>query len=216
METIGKGAEAMYRHKKQSGGRGQFGEVHLRVAPIPSGFEFVDQVKGGVIPSPFMPAVEKGINEALTEGVLAGYPLDGIQVTVFFGKHHPVDSSEIAFKIAAAQAFKAAMKDANPSLLEPIVKVTVLTPREYTGDIMSSLSGKRGNILGMGSTEEGVEKIEASVPQAEAMEYAIELKSLTQGRATFQQEFMEYQVVGSPKMAEELLRREGKEVAAAA
>lgn len=215
-ETIQKNSEAMYRHKKQSGGRGQFGEVHLRLAPLPTGYEFVDEIKGGVIPGPFMPAVEKGIQEALTEGVLAGYPIDGVKVTVFFGKHHEVDSSEIAFKIAAAQAFKLAMQQANPALLEPIVKLTVLTPREYTGDIMSSLSGKRGKILGMGSVEGGIEKIEAEVPQAEAQEYAIELKSLTQGRATFQQEFLKYQVVSSPKLAEELLRREGKEVATAA
>lgn len=218
METIQKNAEAMYRHKKQSGGRGQFGEVHLRIAPMPSGYEFSDEIKGGVIPSSFMPAVEKGINEALTEGVLGGYPIDGVKVSVFFGKHHPVDSSEIAFKIAAAQAFKAAMQDATPSLLEPIMKLTVLTPREYTGDIMSSISGKRGKVLGMGAAEgeQGLEKIEAEVPMVEAMEYAIELKSLTQGRATFQQEFLQYQVVGSSKMAEELLKREGKQQEAAA
>jgi len=214
-ETIQKNSEAMYRHKKQSGGRGQFGEVHLRLAPLPTGYEFVDEVKGGVIPGPFMPAVEKGIHEALSDGVLAGYPIDGVKVTVFFGKHHDVDSSEIAFKIASAQAFKLAMQDAGPALLEPIVKLTVLTPREYTGDIMSSLSGKRGKILGMGSVEGGIDKIEAEVPQAETQEYAIELKSLTQGRATFQREFLKYQVVGSPKLAEELLKREGKEVAAA-
>jgi len=216
METIQKNSEAQYRHKKQSGGRGQFGEVHLRLAPLPTGYEFVNAVKGGVIPSQFMAAVEKGLQEALREGVLAGYPLDGVQATVFFGKHHPVDSSEVAFKIAASQAFKLAMHESKPALLEPIVKLTVLTPREYTGDIMSSLSGKRGRILGMGNTEGSTEKIEAEVPLAEAQEYAIELKSLTQGRATFQQAFLRYQTVSSTKLAEELLRREGKEVAAAA
>ena len=215
-ETIRKTSEAQYRHKKQSGGRGQFGEVHLRVSPLPTGYEFVDEIKGAVIPNQYMPAVEKGIQEALKEGVLAGYPLDGVRVSVFYGKHHEVDSSEIAFKIAAAQAFKLAMQEANPALLEPIVKLTVLTPREYTGDIMSSLSGKRGKILGMGGTQGNVEMIEAEIPLAEAMEYAIELKSLTQGRATFQQEFLKYQVVSSAKLAEELLKREGKEVAVAA
>lgn len=215
-ETIQKSSEAQYRHKKQSGGRGQFGEVHLKLAPLSRGYEFVNAVKGGVIPSQYMPAVEKGLQEALLEGVIGGYPIEGIKATVFYGKHHPVDSSEIAFRIAAAHALKLAMQDANPALLEPIVKVSVLTPREYTGDIMSSLSGKRGKILGMGNTEGGREKIEAEVPLAEAQEYAIELKSLTQGRATFQQEFLRYQTVGSAKLAEELLRREGKEETAVA
>ncbi len=208
-ETIQKMNEAQYRHKKQSGGRGQFGEVHLRVEPLDAGYEFVDAIKGAVIPNQFMPAVEKGVQEAMIEGVLAGYPMDGVRVTVFYGKHHDVDSSEIAFKIAASTAFKQAVQGASPSLLEPVYKLTVWTPRAYTGDIMSSVSGKRGKIHGMDS-EGVVERIEAEVPLAEVMEYAVELKSLTQGRATFQQEFLRYQIVRSPELADELLKKEGK------
>jgi len=211
-ETVTQKAEGNYKHKKQTGGRGQYGEVYLRVEPLPrgGGFEFVDEIKGGVIPGQFIPAVEKGVVEAMQEGVF-GYPMTDIKVAVFFGSHHPVDSSEIAFKIAASQAFKIAVQNDTPVLLEPVMKLTVLTPREFTGDIMSSLSGKRGKILGMEPASEKWERIEAEAPLAEIQDYALELKSITQGRATLQMEFAYYQPVTSDKLREELLKREQRE-----
>lgn len=208
-ETIQKVAEGNYKHKKQTGGRGQYGEVYLRVEPLPrgKGFEFVDEVKGGVIPGQFIPAVEKGVLEALEKGVLAGYPVTDVRVAVYFGSSHPVDSSELAFKIAAAKAFEIAAQNASPVLLEPVMRLVVWTPSEFTGDIMSSLNGKRARILGM-APEGKLDRIEAEAPLAEVQSYALELKSLTQGRATFQMEFQGYQPVTSPKLAEELLKRE--------
>ena len=216
-ETLMKTAKAQYKHKKQSGGRGQYGEVHLRLEPLPrdGGFEFADETKGGVIPNQFIPAVEKGVREALTEGLLGKYPLTDVRVAVFYGSYHPVDSSEIAFKIAAAQAFKLAAEQAQPVLLEPVMKLTAWTPREFTGDLMSSLSSKRGKILGM-EAEGRMERIEAEAPLAEVQDYALELKSITQGRANFQLEFLRYQPVTSLKLIEELLKREGRTLGTAA
>lgn len=216
-ETILRVAHGQYKHKKQSGGRGQYGEAHLRVEPIPGKtYEFVDEVKGGVIPREFIPAVEKGVLEAMQQGTLAGYPMTDIRVAVYYGSYHEVDSNEISFKIAGAHAFRLAAQAAQPALLEPIYKVTIWTPSDFTGDIISSLNGKRGRILGMGMDETAadgaakIDKIEAEVPLAEMLDYALELKSITQGRATFQMEFLRYQVVTSEKLAEELLKREGK------
>jgi len=216
-ETILKVAHGQYKHKKQSGGRGQYGEAHLRVEPIPGKtYEFVDEVKGGVIPREYIPAVEKGVLEAMQQGILAGYPMTDVRVAVYYGSYHEVDSNEISFKIAGAHAFRLAAQAAQPALMEPIYKVTIWTPSDYTGDIISSLNGKRGRILGMGvddETSDGTpkrDKIEAEVPLAEMLDYALELKSITQGRATFQMEFLRYQVVTSEKLAEELLKREGK------
>jgi elongation factor G len=211
-ETITKVAQGQYKHKKQSGGRGQYGEVHLRVEPLErgKGFEFLDEVKGGVIPGQFIPAVEKGVVESLQEG-LHKYPITDIRVAVFYGSYHDVDSSEIAFKIAASQAFKLAIQSAHPVLLEPLMKLTIHTPREFTGDIMSSLSGKRGRILGMEPEERDYERIEAEVPLAEVQDYALELKSITQGRAGFQLEFVRYQPVTSEKLTEDLLKRERRD-----
>jgi elongation factor G len=216
-ETILKVAHGQYKHKKQSGGRGQYGEAHLRLEPIPGKtYEFVDEVKGGVIPKEFIPAVEKGVLEAMQQGILAGYPMTDIRVAVYYGSYHEVDSNEISFKIAGAHAFRLAAQAAQPALMEPIYKVTIWTPSDFTGDIISNLNGKRGRILGMGMAEDAtdgyvkIDKIEAEVPLAEMLDYALELKSLTQGRATFQMEFVRYQVVTSEKLAEELLKREGK------
>lgn len=218
-ETILKVAQGQYKHKKQSGGRGQYGEAHLRVEPIPGKtYEFVDEVKGGVIPREFIPAVEKGVLEAMQQGILAGYPMTDIRVAVYYGSYHEVDSNEISFKIAGAHAFRLAAQAAQPALLEPIYKVTIWTPSDFTGDIISNLNGKRGRILGMGMDEEStdghakIDKIEAEAPLAEMLDYALELKSITQGRATFQMEFVRYQVVTSEKLAEELLKREGKTI----
>ncbi len=218
-ETVLKVAQGQYKHKKQSGGRGQYGEAHLRVEPIPGKtYEFVDEVKGGVIPREFIPAVEKGVLEAMQQGILAGYPMTDIRVAVYYGSYHEVDSNEISFKIAGAHAFRLAAQAAQPALLEPIYRVTIWTPSDFTGDIISNLNGKRGRILGMGMDEEStdghvkIDKIEAEVPLAEMLDYALELKSITQGRATFQMEFVRYQVVTSEKLAEELLKREGKTI----
>jgi len=211
-ETIQKVATAQYKHKKQTGGRGQYGEVYLRVEPLPRGkeFEFVDEIKGGVIPQQFIPGVEKGVREAMEKGVLAGYPVTDVRVAVYYGSYHPVDSSELSFKIAASKAFQLAIQNASPVLLEPVMKLVVWTPPEFTGDIMSSLNGKRARILGM-EPEGGRDRIEAEAPLAEVQDYALELKSLTQGRATFQMEFLGYQPVTSEKLAEELLRRERRD-----
>lgn len=211
-ETVTKTAQGQYKHKKQTGGRGQYGEVHLRVEPLArgAGFEFADEIKGGVIPNQFVPAVEKGVVEAMQEGIF-GYPMTDMRVAAFFGSHHPVDSSEIAFKIAASQAFKLAVESDSPVLLEPVMKLTIRSPRQFTGDIMSNLSGKRGRVLGMEPEGTNTERIEAEVPLAEVQDYALELKSITQGRAHFQLEFDHYQPVASPQLADELLKRERRD-----
>lgn len=195
-ETIRKTAIASYRHKKQTGGRGQFGEVHLRIEPLPrgAGFEFADETKGGVIPQEFIPGVEKGVRDAMEEGILAGFPMVDIKAVVFYGMYHEVDSSELSFRIAARQAFKLAAEKADPALLEPIMLLTVTTPEAFTGDIISDLNGRRGRILGMES-EGGRTRIRAEVPLAELLSYALDLKSMTQGRATFQMEFLRYDFV---------------------
>jgi elongation factor G len=212
-ESVQTKAQGQYKHKKQSGGRGQYGEVHLRVEPRErgSGFEFVDEVKGGVIPHQFIPAVEKGIVESLPDGVVAKYPLTDIRAIAFYGSYHDVDSSEIAFKIAGSQAFKLAVQAAHPVLLEPVMKMLIWTPSDFTGDIISSLNGKRGRIHGMITNEElKMEEVDAEAPLAEVLDYALELKSITQGRATFQMEFLRYQPVSNAKLAEDLLKREGR------
>ncbi|MFQ5793800.1 MAG: elongation factor G [Candidatus Bipolaricaulia bacterium] len=203
-ETIQRTATGQYRHKKQTGGRGQYGEVFLRVEPMSrgEGFEFVDAIRGGVIPNQFIPGVEKGVVEAMAEGVLAGYPMTDVRVAVYDGSYHSVDSSEIAFKIAASRALKLATQQASPVLLEPIMKLTVWVPEAFTGDIMKDVTGKRGRILGMDE-----QTIEAEVPLAEFQNYILELKSMTQGRATFQMEYLKHQTVPA-ELTENLLARE--------
>jgi elongation factor G len=195
-ETIKGHADERYRHKKQTGGRGQFGEVHLKVEPLPRGgnFEFVDAVVGGVIPGKFLPAVEKGIREAMAEGVVAGYPFVDVRVTVDDGKDHPVDSSEAAFKMAGSHAFKLAIPKAKPVLLEPIYKIEVRLPEEYMGDVMGDLSSRRGRIQGM-DQQDGLQVVRAEVPLAELYTYATGLRSLTQGRAAHTRTFSHYEEV---------------------
>jgi len=192
-ETIRKKAEAKYRHKKQSGGRGQFGEVVLRLEPYSGegGYQFLDEIKGASIPGQYIPGVEKGVVEAMEEGNLAKYPVTNISVAVFDGGYHPVDSSELAFKIAARNAFRTAFDNAQPCLLEPIMAVQVRTPEEFTGDIISDLNGRRGRIQGMEPAGKTT-VIRAEVPWAEMQSYVLDLKSRTQGRATFQMEFSSY------------------------
>jgi elongation factor G len=202
-QSIAKEADTKYRHKKQSGGRGQYGEVYLRLSPTArgSGFEFVNEIKGGNIPTQFIPGVEKGIEEALDEE----YPITDVKATVYDGDHHPVDSSEMAFKIAGREACNKAVEQAGPILLEPIMKVKVTTPGDFTGDIISDLNGRRGKIMGS-DTSEGYTVIEAEVPQAEVMNYATRLKSLTQAKASFQMEFVRYKKVPS-NIASDILDR---------
>jgi len=196
-ETITHEAEGHYRHKKQTGGRGQFGEVYLRVKPQErdAGFEFSNDIFGGSIPSQFVPAVEKGVREALEKGVLAGYPIQDVLASVYDGKHHPVDSSEAAFKIAGNRAFREAFMAAKPMLLEPIVKVEISIPSEFMGDITGDLNGRRGRIQGMDSLPGGIQVILAQVPLGEVLRYATELRSMTGGQGSFTMEFSHYDTV---------------------
>jgi elongation factor G len=195
-ETITTSAKGEYKHKKQTGGHGQYGHVLLEVEPLPrgTGLEFVDGIVGGTIPRNYLPAVEKGVKDAVHEGVIGGFPVVDVRARVYDGSFHPVDSSEICFKIAGAGALKKAMDSANPVLLEPIVKLKVTVPDNYTGDIMSDLNTKRGRVMGM-MPEGGYNTIEAEVPMAEVLRYAIDLKSITQGRGRYTLEFSHYEQV---------------------
>jgi len=197
-ETIRKKATARYRHKKQSGGRGQFGECELRLEPFTGegGYQFLNEIMGASIPGQYIPGVEKGVVEAMEEGNLAKYPVTNVSVAVFDGGFHPVDSSELAFKTAGRNAFRAAFDNAQPCLLEPVMALQVRVPEEFTGDIISDLNGRRGRIQGMDPAGK-VTVIRAEVPLAEMQSYALDLKSRTQGRATFQMEFSSYQNVPS-------------------
>jgi elongation factor G len=195
-ETIRGFADVQGRHKKQTGGHGQFGDCWIKMEPLPRGgkFEFVNNIFGGAIPRQYVPAVEKGIVEAAAQGYLAGYPVVDFKVTVYDGSYHDVDSSEMAFKLAARKAFKAAMAQAKPALLEPIMKVEVQAPVEFAGDLMGDLNGRRGRITGM-DTRGGTQIIRAEVPMAEMLSYQNDLISMTQGRASFQMEFDHYDYV---------------------
>ena len=195
-ETIRRTVSKQGRHKKQTGGRGQFGDVHVRFEPLKSGsgFEFVDEIVGGSVPRNFIPAVEKGIVEAMHEGILAGYPVVDFRAALYDGSYHSVDSSEMAFKIAGSIALKEGMKEASPVLLEPIVEIEVRVPKDYVGAVTGDLSSKRGKILGMGA-EARYDVIRAHVPQAELYKYSTHLRSLTQGRASFRTKFSHYEEV---------------------
>jgi len=197
-ETITMPAKAEYKHKKQTGGHGQYGHVLLEIEPLPrgSGREFVDKVVGGRIPKNYIPAVEKGVNEAVQDGVLAGYPVVDIRARVYDGSFHPVDSSDICFKIAGAGALKKGLSQGQPILLEPITNIKVKVPESFTGDIIGDLNTKRAKVSGM-TPEGGINVIEAQVPQAEILRYAIDLKSMTQGRGSYTVEFSHYEPVPS-------------------
>jgi elongation factor G len=196
-ETIAAPAEGHARHKKQTGGAGQFGEVFLRVEPLPrgTGFEFVDQVKGGVIPFNLIPAVEKGVREVLGTGYVAGYPIQDLRVTVYDGKHHPVDSKEIAFVSAGRKALLDAMPKARPIVLEPIVNIEIVTPDSAMGDITGDLSSRRGQVTGTGNLAAGMMMVQGVVPLAELEGYAGRLKAMTQGSGSFSMELADYQPV---------------------
>ena len=195
-ETITKVTQSEYRHKKQSGGHGQYGHVLLRLEPKDrdQGFEFGSEVVGGRVPREYIPAVEKGIVKTMEEGVLAGFPVVDMKAVIYDGSYHDVDSSGMSFEIASSQALRKGMTDANPILLEPIVKLTVQTPEAYTGDVMSDLNGKRGRILGMNPVDRYT-VIEAEVPHSEVQRYAQDLRSLTQGRGNYQFEVSHYEPV---------------------
>jgi elongation factor G len=195
-ETIKGKAQGEYRHKKQTGGRGQFGEVHLRLEPLlrGGGFEFLDEIKGGVVPNQYIPAVEKGVVAGMERGPIAGYPVADVRVALFFGKYHDVDSSEMAFKIAAETCFHQVMLEARPTLLEPIDEIQVRVPGEFLGDVMGDLSSRRGRILKT-ETDGHYQLIHADVPMAELYKYATHLRSLTQGRGMHAQKFSRYEEV---------------------
>ncbi|HXR28781.1 MAG TPA: elongation factor G [Solirubrobacteraceae bacterium] len=214
-ETIRRPAAAHGRHKKQSGGRGQFGDCHIEIEPLPpgEGFEFVDNIKGGVIPSSFIPAVEKGVREAMESGVLASYPVRDVRVRLFDGAYHSVDSSEIAFKLAGIQAMKQALELADPVLLEPIMLVTLSVPEECVGDVIGDLNSRRGRPQGMEPVGTMTE-IKAEVPMAEMLAYAPDLRSITQGQGDYTLEFLRYEEVPGHQ-AQKVLDQAGAERAAA-
>jgi len=195
-ETITMSTKAEYKHKKQTGGHGQYGHVLLELEPLPrgGGFEFAKKIVGGAIPQNYIPSVEKGVNEAKQEGVLAGYPVVDVKVSLYDGSFHPVDSSDIAFKIAGAQALKKGLSQGQPVLVEPIMNLTITVPEMYTGDITSDLNTKRGRVFGMNPAN-GINVIEAQAPYAELLRYALNLRSLTQGRGSFVMGFDHYEEV---------------------
>ena len=235
-ETIQANAEGMYRHKKQTGGRGQFGEVHIRMFPLPkdvnveewatkdrfpslkethydeeNNFLWIDSVVGGTIPGNFMPAIEKGFRERLERGVIAGYKVQNVCVEVLFGKHHPVDSSEQAFKTAASMAFRNVFQQAKPALLEPIVRIEVTVPTGNVGDINSDMSGRRGRVLSMDSAGGDLQTVIAEVPLAEVTTYARSLSSITGGRGSYTIELSHYDVVPGNVMQEIIAKAQVKE-----
>ena len=196
-ETIRKAVKVQGRHKKQSGGHGQFGDVWIEFSPIVDSdeeFEFVDAVVGGVVPRNFIPSVEKGLRDNIKKGVLAGYPMVGLRAKLYDGSYHPVDSSEMAFKTAARIAYKKGCAEASPVLLEPIMHVDIVVPDEYMGDIMGDMNKRRGRIIGMNQTD-GQQKVEAEAPMAEMFKYATDLRSMTQARGSFSMRFERYEEV---------------------
>lgn len=193
-ETIRKKVEKQGRHKKQSGGHGQFGDVHIRFEPFDGDFEFAEEVVGGSVPRQYFPAVEKGLRECVAKGFLAGYPMVGLKATLYFGSYHPVDSSEMAFKTAAHVCFKNAIPDAAPTILEPIGTLKVVMPDDNLGDIMGDITKRRGRVLGMGAADEPkMQQLEAEVPMAEMGDFATALRSVTAGRGYFSIEFARYE-----------------------
>ena len=193
-ETIRGSASAQGKLKKQSGGRGQYGDTWLKVEPLPhgKGFEFVDQIVGGAIPRNYIPAVEKGIKEAMTGGVVAGYPMVDVRVTLYDGSYHDVDSSDMAFKIAGSMGFKNAVEKAKPVILEPIMTMDVTVPDECMGDVIGDLNSRRGKVLGM-DTKGHTQVVKSRVPMSEVLKYAPDLRSLTSGRGEFRMEFSHYE-----------------------
>ncbi|MDR3355989.1 MAG: elongation factor G [Spirochaetaceae bacterium] len=206
-ETITKKAGAEYTHKKQTGGHGQYGKVVLEIAPLARGeqYRFVNAIFGGAIPKNYIPGVEKGVTEGMAHGVMAGYPVVDVEVKIIDGKYHPVDSSELSFKLASRNAFREAMKLAAPVLLEPVMELTVIVENKYLGDVMSDLSGKRGKIQGESSLGGGIEEVRAQVPSSELLRYSIDLRSITSGTGSFGVEFSHYAPI-SGRIAEDVIK----------
>lgn len=205
-ETITKGAEAEYTHKKQSGGHGQYGKVYIRIRPLQRGeeFELANDIKGGAISKGYLPGIEKGLREAMTEGFLAGYPMVDIGVSVYDGKEHPVDSSEMAFKLAAKMALKKAYESAGPVILEPLVSLTIFVEDQYLGEILSDLSVKRARVQDQNPVGGGIQCVKAIVPQGELLTYAIDMKALTSGTGAYELEFSHYDMVRG-KVAQDII-----------
>ena len=205
-ETIRKTVEAEGKFIRQTGGRGQYGHVWLRIEPIEGdGYEFVDEITGGAVPREYISAVDKGIRDQLSNGVLAGYPLQGVKATLYDGSYHDVDSSEVAFKVAGSMAMRAGALDASPVLLEPVMSVEVVTPEDYYGDIVGDLNRRRGIVQGMEDVTAG-KAVRAEVPLAEMFGYATDMRSATQGRANFSMEFAKYSEVPD-SIAESIISR---------
>ncbi len=209
-ETIKGRSSVQGKHKKQSGGSGQYGDVHVKFEPSTKEFEFAEEIFGGSVPRQYIPAVEKGIMESLGKGVLAGYPVVNLKATLFDGSYHAVDSNEMAFRIAAHQAFKKGIEKANPVLLEPIMHVEVLIPEDYMGDIMGDMNKRRGRILGMEICSDGYQKVIAEAPQAEMFKYAPDLRSMTQARGSFTMKFEKYEEVPQ-NLAQKIIEASKKE-----
>ncbi|WP_195940868.1 elongation factor G [Romboutsia sp. 1001713B170131_170501_G6] len=206
-ETIKGKAEVQGKHKKQSGGHGQYGDVKVKFERSDLDFEFAEEIFGGSVPKQYIPAVEKGIKDSMVKGVLAGFPVTNIKATLYDGSYHDVDSSEMAFKLAAGIAFKKGMEEAKPVLLEPIMKFKITVPEEYMGDIMGDINKRRGKILGMEPNEKGKQVIYANAPQAETFKYAIDLRAMTQGRGYFEMELETYEEVPT-QLAQKIIELE--------
>jgi elongation factor G len=196
-ETITQKADAQGRHKKQTGGRGQFGDAWIKVEPQPrgEGYEYVDAIVGGSIPRQWIPSVDKGVQEAMSRGILAGNQVVDVKVTVYDGSFHNVDSSDMAFQLAGILAFQNAAQKAGPVILEPVVSAEIIVPEEYMGDVISDLNGKRGRVMGMEQISGGKQRIKATAPQSEMLRYAIDLRSIARGRGAFKAEFSHYEEV---------------------
>ncbi len=213
-ETITKKAEAQYKHKKQSGGHGQYGEVYFRVWPLErgGGYEFKDSIVGGVVPKQYIPGVEKGVKDGMDEGVLAKFPVVDFAVELHFGSYHDVDSSEMSFRIAARNCLKKSLEAAGPILLEPVMEVDIHVDKDFMGDILNDITSRRGRVLGMGGGDDsgsGVSVVKAQVPLAEMLRYAIDLRAMTSGKATFEMKFSHYDPIGG-KIAEKVIEERKK------
>ncbi|HOW81625.1 MAG TPA: elongation factor G, partial [Spirochaetota bacterium] len=213
-ETITKMAETAYKHKKQTGGHGQYGDVSIRIRPRGrgEGYEFIDSIVGGVVPKQYIPGVQKGIIESLEEGILGKFPVVDMSAELYFGSYHDVDSSEMSFKIAARNCIKKAMEMAGPQLLEPIMEVSVFVDKEFMGDILSDITSRRGRVLGMDSAEgsSNISVVKATVPLAEMLRYTIDLRAMTSGKATFEMKFSHYDPI-SGRDADKILEERRKQ-----
>ena len=213
-EAITKSVELREVYKKQSGGRGKFADIIVRIEPADEGFEgslqFIDEVKGGNVPKEFIPSVQKGFEKAMKNGVLAGYPLDQLKVTLIDGSFHPVDSDQLSFEIAAIQAFKNASEKAGPALMEPIMQMEVVTPEESMGDVIGDLNKRRGQVEGMETSRTGARVVKAKVPLAETFGYVTALRTITSGRATSSMQFSHYAQVSSSIAKQVLTEVQGR------